>query len=260
MHQFENHLKALEGELDNYNQKIVSVDILRAQHDAIVEDLRKNLEHDTRIRDESRAVLLAQNRNLSSNAEERCQQLTADSNGLRSNLTALDKQHKQLKVEFGEMREKLFSKEREIVEKDQILGEYKLRLRQFGSENHENTQIQLADKQKTTSEAIGMADVTAKMILLEQKAQNAEAKLDAKVQELQIRGKTISRLEEKLRNVFILMVSMFCNADRLCHPNLSTSSIKFKTNSYHLVLNRNGLVYFNLTFKSARNHKYFLFL
>ena len=210
LHQFENHSKALEGELDNYNQKIVSVDILRAQHDAIVEDLRKNLEHDTRIRDESRAVLLAQNRNLSSNAEERCQQLTADSNGLRSNLTALDSQHKQLKVEFGEMREKLFSKEREIVEKDQILGEYKLRLRQFGSENHENTQIQLADKQKTTSEAIGMADVTAKMILLEQKAQNAEAKLDAKVQELQIRGKTITRLEEKLRNVFILMFSMFC--------------------------------------------------
>ena len=63
----------------------------------------------------------------------------------------------------------------------------------------------MADKQKTTSEAIGMADVTAKMILLEQKAQNAEAKLDAKVQELQIRGKTISRLEEKLRKVFILM-------------------------------------------------------
>ena len=89
----------------------------------------------------------------------------------------------------------------QIVEKDQILGEYKLRLRQFGSENHENTQIQLADKQKTTSEAIGMADVTAKMILLEQKAQNAEAKLEAKVQELQIRGKTISRLEEKLRRV-----------------------------------------------------------
>ena len=129
--------------MDNYNQKIVSVDILRAQHDAIVEDLRKNLEHDTRIRDESRAVLLAQNRNLSSNAEERCQQLTADSNGLRSNLTALDSQHKQLKVEFSEMREKLFSKEREIVEKDQILGEYKLRLRQYGSEKHENTQILL---------------------------------------------------------------------------------------------------------------------
>ena len=81
---------------------------MRAQHDAIVEDLRKNLEHDTRIRDESRAVLLAQNQNLSSNAEERCQQLTADSNGVRSNLTALDSQHKQLKVEFGEMREKLF--------------------------------------------------------------------------------------------------------------------------------------------------------
>ena len=142
---------------------------------------------------------MAQNPHLSANLDERCQQLQMDSVGLRSNLSAISKQYDQLREEFNANRKTLFEKDRQIVEKEQIIGEYKLKLRELGGRlNAENNEV-LSEKQKTVSNAIGFADVTAKMVLLEQRASNAEAKLSAKVKELEIRGKTIARLEDKIK-------------------------------------------------------------
>ena len=184
-------IKSLGTELDSINEKSLSVDILCAQHETIVDELKKNLEGDALIRAESRAQVLAENPHLSVNLDERCQQLQMDSVGLRSNLSAISKQYDQLREEFNANRKTLFEKDRQIVEKEQIIGEYKLKLRELGGRLNAEDNAVLSEKQKTVSNAIGFADVTAKMVLLEQRASNAEAKLSTKVKELEIRGKTI---------------------------------------------------------------------
>ena len=45
-------IKSVEGELEISNQKSLSIEILRAQHDAIVDQLKKHLEGDALIRRE----------------------------------------------------------------------------------------------------------------------------------------------------------------------------------------------------------------
>ena len=80
-----------------------------------------------------------------------------------------------------------------------MIGEYKIKLREVGLRINAEADSELAVKQHVTSEFIGAADITAKMVMMEQQVATVETKLNTKIKELEIREGTIKRLEEKIR-------------------------------------------------------------
>merc|ERR1719378_1732514 len=108
-------------------------------------------------------------------------------------------QFNQLKTDFDAVKTTLIEKEKKLVEQEQITGEYKIKLSQLSAENAAQGQDTLRAKQELASDAIGFADISSQLIVLEQRAANAEARLSAKQKESEIRAQTISRLEERVR-------------------------------------------------------------
>ena len=104
-------MKSVESELEMANQKSLSIEILRAQHDAIVDQLKKHLEADAVIRREyAKSLVEVQNSHLSEDLNERCSQLQSESAQLRSNLAGMTEQYNQLTQDFKLNRDLNFEK------------------------------------------------------------------------------------------------------------------------------------------------------
>ena len=169
----------LEREMGLANQRSLSIDILRSQHDAIVDELKRNLEADNEVRSKTRELAL-ETTAVDTEADVHLRQ---EITGLRANLAGMMTQFNQLKTDFAANRSILIEKEKKLVEQEQLVGEYKLKLDQVKSMQFSEGQQSLREKQELTSEMIGFADISSQLIVLEQRAANAEARLSSKVKE-----------------------------------------------------------------------------
>ena len=98
-------------------------------------------------------------------------------------------------------KEKVFEKDKAIIELEQTLGECKLRLQQLGIDYEQKNVETLNSKKNVVSNAIGGADVMVKLMQLEQRANQAEAKFDSAQQEIKAKEVIIQRTEERLKSV-----------------------------------------------------------
>ena len=172
-------ISQLERELGLTNQRSLSIDILRSQHDAIVEELKRNLDADNEVRTRTRQLQLETNITDTDGDRHLKQEIT----GLRANLAGMMTQFNQLKTDFVAVKTTLIEKEKKLVEQEQITGEYKLKLEQIKASQFAEGQDSLRAKQELASDMIGFADLSSQLIVLEQRAANAEARLASKAKE-----------------------------------------------------------------------------
>jgi len=184
----------LERELGAANQRAVSIDVLRAQHDAIVDELKRNLETDNEVRRQTRQMTLD-----SSTKHEGDLTRNRELTGLKASLAGMMNQFNQLKTDYNKVKTMLLDKEKKLVEQEQLVGEYRLKLDQVKSRHFKDDQSVQRAKQELTSDMMGFADLSSQLVVLEQRAANAEARLTSKTQESDIRAQTIARLEERIR-------------------------------------------------------------
>ena len=168
----------LERELGAANQRAVSIDVLRAQHDAIVDELKRNLETDNEVRRQTRQMTLD-----SSTKHEGDLTRNRELTGLKASLAGMMNQFNQLKTDYNKVKTTLLDKEKKLVEQEQLVGEYRLKLDQVKSRHFKDDQSVQRAKQELTSDMMGFADLSSQLVVLEQRAANAEARLTSKTQE-----------------------------------------------------------------------------
>jgi len=118
---------------------------------------------------------------------------------MRSNLIRIKEENETLLHDLRAQKEKLYKKETDAIELEQILGEYKLKFQQMGVSIEQQKTAEFSDRKKVVSNAIGGADVMVKLMHLEKRASQSEAKFDSALTELNTKNKIIERLEDRLK-------------------------------------------------------------
>merc|ERR1712106_881999 len=131
--------------------RAVSIDVLRAQHDAIVDELKRNLETDNEVRRQTRQMTLD-----SSTKHEGDLTRNRELIGLKASLAGMMNQFNQLKTDYNKVKTTLLDKEKKLVEQEQLVGEYRLKLDQVKSRHFKDDQSVQRAKQELTSDMMAL--------------------------------------------------------------------------------------------------------
>ena len=192
-------IRLLEDELSQRQTNLSNMSILRARHDAVIEEIQDNIAIQKRVQADAVNNVTEPPPTLPNDLQHRCATLLEDGNKMRQNLIRIGEDNKTLDHDLRSFKEKLFKKEGENIELEQVLGEYKLKFQQMGITIEQNKAIEMGEKKKIVSNAIGGADIMVKLMHLEKRAALAEAKLDSTTNELNAKHKIVERLEDRVK-------------------------------------------------------------
>ena len=197
----QNIINVLEEEISSQKTNQANFNIFKSRYESLVTEIQENLATQQKIATKTISLTSEAPQTLPLDLTERCETLVRESTVLRQNLIKLQEQNSNLQSEVKGFKEKLFSKDKEKIELEQTLGECKIRMQQMGVDCEEKDRNALNSKKNIVSNSIGGADIMLKLMQLEQRATQAEAKFESAQQEIKAKEVIIQRTEERLASL-----------------------------------------------------------